>query len=359
VGSLRIAALALALLVAGDARAAGPTPATIASGFYRGTVGKDTVSLCWDDESSEYYRENLGKTVQLEAVPGPTLVLMESEPSAPRSPDEFDATTDRHWRIAATGPDVRGTVREGDEPPMPIELRREAGVCAPGFEAHRLALAALPVKSGKERGVGYRTLRHPVTGVERLEIVSGLPAAAAEPVNRWIADRARELDAQWVDCREWDGAIAPRYLSSRWLVFEISTSGFCGGVHPNEEVTPFAFDGGTGQEIRFDEWVDRRYMDDGEARGELRALIRQKIVDEDDGDDHCAAHRDEIGDWHLAVVMTGAGFEFGLDETDRAYVACERTLVVPLDVMRRFIAARRRPDFDELAAAAQAAADGG
>jgi hypothetical protein len=352
---MRFVPFALLLLVARAVHAADAAQPSIASGFYRGTVGKDSVSLCWDDETHAYYRESVGKTVELEPVPGPRIVLMESEPSAPRFPDDFDAASDRHWQVTATATGLRGTVREGSEPALKIDLRREAKACAPGYEAHRLKLPLGLVENGSEGGVGYKTLRHPVTGVSRFELVSGVAPNAARRINRWIDEHADELDAQWVDCREWEGTLSPRYLSPRWLVLEVSTSGFCGGVHPNEDFVPFAFDGKTGDPIPFDEWIDRPYWDDSQARGELRALLRRQMVDQDDGDDHCAAHRDKIDDWHLYVVMTAAGFEFGLDETDRAYVACERTLVVPLDAMRRFIAPGHRLEFDELSAAAQAA----
>jgi len=69
-----------------------------AAGAYRGTVGDDAVSVCLGGDRPQFYREKVGKTVDLEQLPRPGAFL-ESEPSHPRFAQDFDDSTEGWWEL--------------------------------------------------------------------------------------------------------------------------------------------------------------------------------------------------------------------------------------------------------------------
>ena len=345
---VRRAALVV-LVFSGAATAALAEPP--APGAYRGTVGGEPVSVCLGGDRPQFYREKAGKTVDLEELPRPGAFL-ESEPSRPRFAQDFDDSTEGWWELRdGKGTELSGVRHAEKDAVQPITLiRRVADDCASALEERRLGL---PVKAGvrtSQNGIVLEKGTQPVTGVGTLRVVSGIPAGAAAAINAWLDKARRELDAQWVDCSDWEGSLSPAFVSRVWIVFDINSSGFCGGIHPNEDSTPRAFDAQDGSPIDFSQWIDSRYWSysDG-VQGKLRdVLVKTMKVDAPE----CAEHRLEAGFGAFTPWLGPDGFAFRLDETAR-YFAAARDYVVPFVPMRPFIDPSNLADYDRFVAAAK------
>ena len=228
---------------------------------------------------------------------------------------------------------------------------RVAEDCAAAYEEHRLGLPVTAGNQSSVTGVVLEKGTQPVTGVGTLRVVSGIPAGAAAAINAWLDKARRELDAQWVDCSDWEGSLSPAFVSRVWIVFDINSSGFCGGVHPNEDSTPRAFNAQDGSAIDFSPWIDSRYWSysDG-VQGKLRdVLVKTMKVDAPE----CAEHRLEAGFGAFTPWLGPDGFAFRLDETARYFAACDGDYVVPFAPMRPFIDPSNLADYDRFVAAAK------
>ena len=338
--------VSFAFSCAAAAALAGPFP----SGTYRGTVGDEAVSVCLGGDRPQFYRHKLGKTVDLEELPRPG-ALLESEPSHPHFAQDFDASSDAWWELRSDGPRLSGTRHAGDDPAQRITLARVAENCAPAYEEHRLGRAVTAGERTTQDGVVLEKGTHPVTGVETLRVVSGLPDQAAAAINAWLDKARRELDAQWVDCSDWEGSISTAFVSRVWIVFDLSDSGFCGGIHPNEASTPTAFDARDGSPIDFSQWIDTRYWSYAEGvQGKLRdLLVKAMKVDAPE----CAEHRLEAGFRAFTPWLGPDGFAFRLDDTARAFAACDGDYVIPFAPMRAFIDPEKLADYDRWVAEAK------
>src|SRR5262249_47434083 len=164
------------------------------------------------------YREKVGKTVDLEELPRPG-ALLESDPSHPSFAQDFDATSDAWWELRAQGKQVSGTRHAGKDAAQPIMLGRVSDACAPAYEEHRLGLRVTPGERTTQNGIVLERGKHPVTDVGGTRVVSGIPEGAAAAINARLEELRRELDAQWVDCADWEGSVSPAFVSRTWLVF--------------------------------------------------------------------------------------------------------------------------------------------
>ena len=344
---LRAALVVTVLSVcAASGTVAGPLP----PGSYRGTIGGEPVSVCLGGDRPQFYREKVGKTVELEELPPPRAFL-ESEPSRPSFAQDFDASSDGWWELRNDGKGLSGNRHAGTDPAQAITLTRVAEDCASSYEEHRLSLPVTAGERTTQSGIVLEKGTQPVTGVGTLRVVSGLPAGAATAINTWLDKARRELDSQWVDCSDWEGSISTAYVSRVWIVFDIDDSGFCGGIHPNEASTPRAFDAQDGSPIDFSQWIDSDDWSYSEGvRGPLReALVKAMKVDRPE----CAEHRLEAGFGAFTPWLGPEGFNFRLDETARYFAACDGDYVIPFGPMRRFIDPARLADYDRLVAAAK------
>ena len=330
---------------AGGALAEPPT-----SGTYRGTVGGEPVSVCLGGERPQFYREKIGKTVELEELPRPGAFL-ESDPSHPRFAQDFDASEEGWWELRSDGRQLSGTRHAGKDPDQPIVLARVAEDCAAAYEEHRLGLPVTVGERTTQNGVVLEKGTQPVTGVGTLRVVSGIPAGAATAINAWLDKARRELDSQWVDCSDWEGSISTAFVSRIWIVFDLNDSGFCGGIHPNEASTPRAFDAHDGSAIDFSQWIDSGYWSYSTGvQGKLRdLLVKTMKVDAPE----CAEHRLEAGFGAFTPWLGPDGFAFRLDETARYFAACDGDYVVPFGTMRPFIDPSNLADYDRFVAAAR------
>ncbi len=190
-----------------------------------------------------------------------------------------------------------------------------------------------------------------MTGVGTLRVVSGIPERAAAAINGRLEEFRRELDSHWVDCSDWEGSVSTAFVSRVWLVFDLNSSGFCGGIHANEDSAPRAFDAQDGQPIDFSQWIDGRYWSySAGAQGRLRdVLVKTMKVDAPD----CAEHRLEAGFGDFTPWLGPDGLAFRLDETARAFYACDGDYVVPFVQARPFIDSSMLADYDRFVAAAK------
>jgi hypothetical protein len=321
-----------------------------APGAYRGTVGGEPISVCLGGDRPQFYREKIGKTVDLEELPRPGAFL-ESDPSHPRFAQDEGASEEGWWELRGDGRQLSGIRHGGKDPDQPITLSRIAENCAPAYEEHRLGLHVTAGERTTQNGVVFEKGTHPVTGVGTLRVVSGIPDGAAAAINDWLEKARRELDSNWVDCSDWEGSVSSAFVSRVWIVFEMNSSGFCGGIHPNEDSTPRAFDARDGSPIDFSRWIDSRYWSYSEGvRGKLRdLLVKTMKVDAPD----CAEHRLEAGFGAFTPWLGRDGFNFRLDETARAFAACDGDYVIPFGPMRPFIDPLDLADYDRFVAAAK------
>jgi hypothetical protein len=314
-------------------------------------VGDEAVSVCLGGDRPQFYREKVGKTVDLEELPRPGAFL-ESDPSHPRFAQDFEAADGGWWELReGRGTQISGVRHVEKEAVQPIALRRVAEECTAAYEEHRLGR---PVTSGDRsdvNGVVFEKETQPVTGVSTLRVVSGIPAGAATAINAWLDKARRELDAQWVDCSDWEGSISTAFVSRVWIVFDLNDSGFCGGIHPNEASTPRAFDARDGSPIDFSQWIDTRYWSYSEGvQGRLRdLLVKAMKVDAPE----CAEHRLEAGFGAFTPWLGPDGFAFRLDVTARAFAACDGDYVIPFAPMRPFIDPAKLADYDRWVAEAK------
>jgi hypothetical protein len=338
-------AVLVVLVCAGAAQVLAEPPA---AGAYRGTLGSEAISVCLGGERPQFYREKVGKTVDLEELPRPGAFL-ESEPSHPSFAQDFDATADGWWELRGDGRQLSGTRHGGKDPDQPLTLSRVAADCTPAYEEHRLGLPVTAGERTSQNGVVLEKAMQPVTGVGTLRVVSGIPEGAAAAINTWLDKARRELDSQWVDCSDWEGSVSPAFVSRVWLVFDLNDSGFCGGIHPNEASTPRAFDAHDGSPIDFSQWIDSRYWSYSEGvQGKLRdVLVKTMKVDAPE----CAEHRLEAGFGAFTPWLGPDGFNFRLDETARAFAACDGDYVITFGPMRPFIDPSRLADYDRFVAA--------
>lgn len=377
----------LAALAATASLAAGPADEAQAStphGLYRGTIGGEAVTVCFGAPQGSrsyaedgYYNEAIGKTVELTAVATPPgSGWMESEPSAMGADAErFSPDSAPYWTIdAASADELRGRrhvpesfpVRPGDlagdfpaaEPApvegaaavrvQPVQLVRESAGCD-GYEAHRLDLARRPAGSETAGAVVVETTVHPLTGIVAATAIRGLSPEASARLSKQLADETRTLDADWFDCRDYEGGIESRFLSPRFLVFSVWTGGYCGPPHPDETRVPIVFRGASGEKIDLRRWLDSGSWDGERLAGPLRSALRRAMVAVE-GDEVCAAHRDESGWSGIALWPDRDGVHFEVDESDRAFLPCENDYVLPFAVVRPHVDAASLSEFDDLVA---------
>ncbi|HZM51239.1 MAG TPA: hypothetical protein VFE68_12130 [Vicinamibacteria bacterium] len=321
------------------------------TGTYRGTVGDEPISVCLGGERPQFYRDKVGKTVELEELPRAGAFL-ESDPSHPRFAQDFEAADGGWWEFRdGRGTQISGVRHVEKEVVQPITLTRVAEDCAAAYEEHRLGLPVTAGERTSQNGVVLEKGTQPVTGVGALRVVSGIPEGAAAAINTWLEKARRELDSQWVDCSDWEGSISTAFVSRVWIVFDLNDSGFCGGIHPNEASTPRAFDARDGSAIDFSQWIDSGYWSYSTGvQGKLRdLLVKTMKVDAPD----CAEHRLEAGFGAFTPWLGPDGFAFRLDETARYFAACDGDYVVPFGTMRPFIDPSRLADYDRFVAAAR------
>lgn len=320
------------------------------AGFYRGMLGNEKVNVCFGKDTAEYYSEESRKTMQLEAIADQPGVFLESEPSHPKFVEDFDPQNDSAWNVTVSAGSITGIwkpAKSTHEESRAISLIQVSGGCDPAYESQRLGLAFAKKNSKNIGRIIVDILVHPATGVESVGIASGLPQPAADRINTQLAEEAKNLNGTWVECSEWEGRITPRYVSPLWMVFDVTTSGFCGGPHPNEESYALTYLSQTGKPIDFEQWIDHRYWSEA-ALGKLRQALVRKMDNED-----CSDHQDDLEWKEFQPWMGGEGFFFRLSEVDRAYKACEGDYMLSFREMRQFIDKSILETYDHFVAVAQ------
>lgn len=332
----------------------------IPDGFYRGTIGPRQVSLCINAlDTSEYYEEKSGKSIELHEIEGKPDLLLESEPAHPVFSEDFDpGSSEAWWQITENKDGLRGK-RQGtkvDPKEGAISLKLVDKSCKPGYEAHRLQMPFVKKSVLHIEGVEIDLLSHPVTAVDSSHVSAGLPPAALEKINAQLLTEQGELNERWPYCDDWEAHIYPRFVSQLWLVFDITTSGYCGGFHPNETSFALAFDSQTGEQIDFDPWIDTQYWAlEGTVSGKLRETLTEKLKE---NAEECVEQQSEFLEWKYFQPWMGAdGFFFRLDQEDRAYLYCEMDYGLSFEEMRPFIEKSYLELYDKFVSVARKTAD--
>ena len=330
----------------------GTTPtdsaASIPQGFYRGKAGDATVSVCFDAEGDRYYDESVGKTVGLVSMEKPPGSYLLSPPSHPRPPEDFDPETDSWWVLVEHAGRVTGSWHVGSKASA-IAIDKVADRCDLEFEARRSGRAPVIGETIQADTVVLQRIVDPVTSVEYLRILSGIPEQAARIINGRLGLAASELGESWAECEDFEASISPRFVSRLWMAFDAEREGYCGAPGRFMESAPMVAASDTGEYIDFDRWIDDEFRADtisGRPRGRLwdsliRAVRREwKDIDYAEIGESCAEvlERSRLLPW-----MDARGFNFRLQTGDSRYWTCMSDYRIPFGTMRPFIAKLVRP----------------
>jgi len=338
-------------------------------GFYSGKIGAADVSVCFranaDADDSEFYEHTDGKTFVLQALPNQLREWVQWGPSHHRDVETFDPTVDSWWELNKVGgTKIIGQHHVPKHPPERIVLMRHAEDCTNSYEAHRLELPSKVLRTQALGDVSFSITEHPVTKVTSVRVISGLSVAAMTAINMTLSKWEREDNSRWTECASYDASIAPRFASSRWLVLDGQSAGFCFGTQAQYSTSTLSLDALSGEAIHFDLWIDSEFFDLHGPHGKLwDALFAQMRALERDPDALAAKDCDEIQlkvhnegglhPWtHIQPWMEASGFKFRVNYDDPEDQVCGLEYTLSFDAMREFIAADKLRRYDEFVAAA-------
>ncbi|MBF5005184.1 hypothetical protein [Diaphorobacter caeni] len=240
----------------------------------------------------------------------------------------------------------------------PLLLRRVADTCEaferkrldrPWQEMHLTKAQRADLKV-QPRRVKLKYLMHPVSKARALELLPApaVPAAALQAINRQLTATREDMNSDWSQCSEYDGAMHLIAESARVISIETSTGSYCGGAHPNEGQGFQTFDLTTGEPIDFNRWLMQPARPDGKALlPKLLERLLQSIGGAQDVEQECIDRMRETGQFGLWMSARGAQFRFMEDA--RPYVVCRDDYALSFSTVRPFIRADRRKDFDAIA----------
>lgn len=324
--------LTLCLLLGAAAQAADPAW----RGLWRGTVGKQPVMVCLDqDDARYYYLRNPGY-----------LALKLETPAGERWTESSKGKPTGNWQLATpSGSQLSGTwtAPKGGRS-LPILLQRVAAtgdtlLCSsPAFYMPRVE--AQPVSPGKPRsfeGKQYRELSALKGDIVGLELLETAPVYAG--LNRTLKALLQQDIANHFDCEasvEESGAPGADYSShrqpvfwtNRWLAVAEASDYFCGGAHPENGYFVTTYDLAKGTEAKVESWL--KLSQDEFPQGLQQLILRQaKEVDKD-----CMEVLTENTSYSIWPSRGGLAF---FPQLPHVAAACADTFVVPYKALRPWL----------------------
>src|SRR5262249_44854137 len=138
----------------------------------------------------------------------------------------------------------------------PISLQPTGHDCKSEYEKNRLDRPFISKGNHTIDGVTIQLFEHPVTHVQSVTLISGIPEESATKINGELKKETADLQEQWIACSDWEGGVTASWISHVWMVFDSGYGGFCGGPHPNEVSHLISYDSNTGERIDFSTWID-------------------------------------------------------------------------------------------------------
>ena len=324
--------LTTCLLLAAAAHAADPAW----RGLWRGTVGKQQVMVCLDqDDARYYYLRNPGY-----------LALKLETPSGTRWTESSKGKLTGNWQLdGPAGGQLSGTwtAPKGGHA-LPIQLQRIAAtddtlLCSsPVFYAPRVE--AQPVNPGKPRkfeGKQYRELSALKGDIVGLELLETAPTYAA--LNRTLKAQFLQEISNHFDCEasaeeseapgaDYSSHLQPVFWTNRWLAVAEQSEYFCGGAHPDGGYMVTTYDLAKGTEAKLENWL--KLSKDEFPQGLRQLILRQAgNIDKD-----CA---DVLADNASYSIWPSRGGLAFYPHLPHVVAACADTFVVPYQALRPWL----------------------
>ncbi|OOG80323.1 hypothetical protein B0E42_27955 [Pseudomonas sp. A25(2017)] len=249
------------------------------SGVFTGTLGKMPIVLGLntaqeDEVIGRYFYEKYHRDLGLSgSLQGKTLTMVEG---GTRYDDGQSLPT---LTLQKTANGWQGEWKSLKGKVLPVQLT-EATLPAPGADLppviaelrksdpyEYLRLLGLKLKPGKKESFMGHDLQwwtEPQSGISMFSVESGYSKDELQRVNRQLLGRLwTEVISyhgcllQGADNAEFDQGVAPKFLSPDVISLNISTSYYCGGVHPDFGNSPLNLDAHTGHSLSLEDvlWV--------------------------------------------------------------------------------------------------------
>lgn len=219
----------------------------------------------------------------------------------------MDAERTSYWRLVPPAGATLNGEWVGGGKRLPIRLRRIDPATLPATDDQWLTelrarepfrylqLQGLPLQPGKVETVdGFRLQwwREPVSDVALFRVQSGYPAAQLPAINHALARAQWNAVTDAFDCTsstngEYEFSATLDYIGRDALSVALATSYYCGGAHPDFDVSGLNLDPRTGRELTLEDvfWV---------GKGEAPAIGRYARIEDASRDEAWMAYRGEV-----------------------------------------------------------------
>ncbi len=311
---------------------------------YVGRIGTLEVVACLDADTrdGDYYYMKFGQTIHVQPIEQDVEIMVEVEPSG-FLPAEQDAA---HWHTTSfTDTAVTGTWRSASSAKQQRQLKIALQRLAPGCEAYnnrRLDVAEVPL-TGQEENPTIQFYRHGLADVVGLRMLRGAAPEVMPKINAVLDEFFRTAVSDSFECRDYSGTSIVE-LYRELLLVDFTNGSYCGGPHPNEDFTVFAFDLRSGAAIvhpdNADDWLEE--LDTNRAGHTLTDLLLAKIP-EGAGDEagECRSALEPMAWW-----PSSEGMVFRLWTDVRTAAGCREDVTLPYAVVRPYVRSERLQDFD-------------
>lgn len=344
--------------------------------IWKGTLGDKAITACFTEDAAfdgAYYVDAALEPIRLAQVEG-------TDPPEVAEMRGYDDATGATWTFQSTDSTITGKrTTDADATPIrltaiPVQLPEYGSACeTDAFLAPLLAGGTVTTKRDSFAGTSYTVLAY--EGPKRAGIDDyAVSSFALDPIRAGDAainaalakalpdGTAKHFMGQCVGMSLPGGiggymeeAWAPMAITPRWLGIRRSGSTFCGGAHPNNEITLAVYDRASGAEVDPSTWFKRRalvFYDFGSELGlkpqkrpiaDLSAALAKAVRA------HWPARGDE-DECNLPDELGGFGWDIGLTRKGPVFVpqlphvifACTEEVVIPWSEARPFLSAEGR-----------------
>lgn len=341
---------ALALLVADP-------PPPVWQGVWAGTIGALPVRACLSRRADElavgsYFYLRTLRTIPL------------SQQGSSRVWTEGDDDKGPRWTFAAVSASALAGSWSDGRRTFPFRLSRVPGddegtPCGSDlFSAPRWRPLAVTRAARVQDGVRYVQLTYHAGPAFPDVALDGFALPGDDPATRRInADLRKQVpgpDADWHACitggldmhgvdGDYRASLQPTLITARWLAADLQTEEDCGGVHPNNNTTPLAWDRRTGAAVDLAGWLNdaalQRHGADRTPPFAVTPAFRRVLIRAADPDTDCREGLAGADFWDVGLARTGLTFQPELGHADQA---CAEATPVPWATLRPYLSAAGR-----------------
>lgn len=319
------------ILLSGAACAADPPW----RGVWSGTIGKQQVMVCLDqDDSSSYYYRRHSYDISLSA----------SDKRGTRWTEMTKKKRSGEWKIESITRDrLTGTwLPPRGKRSAPIVLERvsvpsEDDRLCDGEAYNGPRVDAVKITAGSPEtfeGKRFRTLSAGVNeAVSTIELLESKPAIAS--VNQALRAELREEIGSYYQClnseniqavaeAEYSFTTSPVFWSSRWLTLAVTANNYCGGFGINHHYWYSTWDLVSGKRVDLWTWFEG-------MKDEASAALKKVINAHAKSDEECGEMLTENVSYSLRPSKEGMVF------SPQLYIGCQDDIDVPYDKLLPFL----------------------